>query len=477
MTDGCWECPGCAIIEKPRASSNGLMEEPGFNGVPQQESQAIAEKSRKQNIKSLELVRWIETQPSLAYLREMAGETPARHDSLSGQFSVRPLDPKVIRKRHNSALAKIKELVLPSARSMRGNTYSSPRFETSCSTTAYVMAASTAWDAVSTVPFIQFGFQGFLGVLAGTGAWGTSIGLMVVSNLLGKLGCNRTKGSISLANFGISGFLLLSLIKTGLAGVGFEILINQEGIARRYAETVVERELARANRSLTELLEYKDPKYTQYKGACEAAKKELSGVAREDARFDSLFRRAYGTISEQDRLRPLPIDAKLELLKNSQVEGECTKQDLQLVLNQRTADALRDDLDRYRSILPRMNKFEFLQQEFPSVFKQEFRLVPAQNQIHIREGGTVLGQAFEQFFSRIGKPQEISELAVSLFWMLVSIVLTTLAVFFIWTLSRNKEMIMSHSNTLLMTRTNLLQAYQEALPKAQSRRRSNSNNE
>ena len=94
-----------------------------------------------------------------------------------------------------------------------------------------------------------------------------------------------------------------------------------------------------------------------------------------------------------------------------------------------------------------------------------------QNNIHIREGGTVIGQAFEQFFTRLTKPEQISELAVSLFWMLVSIVLSTLAVFFIWTLSRNKEMIMSHSNTLLMTRTNLLQAYQDALPRAQERRR------
>lgn len=429
------------------------------------------DKTKKQNIKSLELVRWIETQPSLAYLREIAGGTPAQHDSLTGQFSVRSLDPTIIRKKHSGTIETIKELALPSARSMRGNTYSSPRFESSCSTTAYVMAASTAWDAVSTVPFIQFGLQGLMGVLAGPSAWGTSIALMVVSNLLGKLGCNRTKGSSSLANFGLAGFLLLSLIKTGLAGVGFEILINQDGIARRYASVVAEREVAKVSRNLTELLEYKDPKYIQYKGSCEAAKRELSGIPRQDARFDSLFRRAYGSIAEQDNLRPLTIDTKLGLLKNSQIEGECTKQDLQLVLNQRTADVLRADLDRYRSEMSRINKFEFLAKEFPSIFSQEFIVLKNQNKIHIREGGTVIGQAFEQFFTRLTKPDQISELAVSLFWMLVSIVLSTLAVFFIWTLSRNKEMIMSHSNTLLMTRTNLLQAYQDALPRAQERRR------
>ena len=432
---------------------------------------------RTQNIKSLDLVRWIETQSSLSYLREMAGETLAQHDSITGQFAVKPLDPSLIQRRYAGPWSGLTELVKPSARSMRGTTYSSPRFESSCKTTANVMAASTAWDAISTVPFIQFGLQGFFGFLSPPIAWGISVGLMVVSNLLGKLGCNRTKGSIGLANFGLLGFLFLSLIKTGLAGVGFEILVNQDGIARRYADVVAQREIAKVNQNLTELLELKDPKYTQFKGACEAAKRELSGITRTDGRYDSLYRRAYGTIAEQDKLRPLSLDAKLALLNNSQIEGECTKLDLQLIQNQRSADNLRADLDRYRSERSKLNSFEFLSREFPSVFQQEFRVDSSKNQILIREGGTVIGQAFVQFTSRIRKPDQISELAISLFWMVVSIVLSVLAVFFIWTLSRNKEMIMSHSNTLLSTRTNLLQAYQSALPKAQERRRDSQKND
>ena len=98
--------------------------------------------------------------------------------------------------------------------------------------------------------------------------------------------------------------------------------------------------------------------------------------------------------------------------------------------------------------MSRLNSFEFLSKEFPSTFQQEFRAIPNQNKIHIREGGTVIGQAFDQFFSRLSKPDQISQLAISLFWMLVSVVLSTLAVFFIWTLSRNKEMIMSHTQYL-----------------------------
>lgn len=427
--------------------------------------------ARRQNIKALELVRWIETQPSLAYLRELAGETVAQHDKVTGQLAVKPLDPTEIQKQFRSPFRSLRDLVVPSARSMRGDTYSSPRFEASCRNTGAVMAASTAWDAVSTVPFIQFGLQGFFGFLSQPVAWSISIALMLVSNQLGRLGCNRSKGSVGLANFGLAGFMLLSLIKTSLAGVGFEILINQEGIARRYATVVAQREIQKADNSLNQLLEFKDPKYLQYKTACEAAKRELSGIPREDARFDSLYRRVSGSIAEQDRLRTLGINEKLTLLNNSQIEGECTKQELQLIQNQRSADELRLDLERYRTNPDRLTPTQFLEKEFPSVFSQEFRVDTRDGSVLIREGGTLIGQAFEQFFSRITKPNQISELAISIFWMAISVVLSLLAIIFIWSLSRNKEMIMSHSNALLMTRKNLLAAYQEALPKAQQRRR------
>ncbi len=422
-----------------------------------------------QNIKSLDLVRWIETQSDLAYLRDIAGNVPAQHDKSVGQFSVQAADPSAIKARFSGPWLDFKDMVWPSARSMRGMTYSSPRLESSCNTTAKVMAASTIWDGISTVPFIQFGLQGFFGMASGPVAWSISGGLMIVNNWLGKLGSNRSAGSKRLADLGLAGFFLLSLLKTSLAGVGFEILINQDGIARRYSDSLAAQQIERVSNNLNELLQYQNPKYLQFKQACLAAKRELEGVSRTDPKFDSIYRRAYGSVNEQSRLRTLPFDIKAKLLTSASIEGECPKQDIQLFIDQKTADRLRIDLDRYKDERPKITSMEFLQREFPSVFAQEFN-VGKDGSVRIREGGTVIGQAFSQFLTKIKDPKQISELAVSLFWMGVSIVLSALAVLFIWSLSRNKEMIMSHSNTLLLTRNNLLQAYQTALPKAQQRR-------
>ena len=146
-------------------------------------------------VKALDLVGWIETQPGLAYLRDIAGHTPAQHDKTNGSFAVQAADPTLIKSRFSGPLISLRDVVWPSARSMRGLTYSSPRLESSCNTTAKVMAASTIWDGISTVPFIQFGLQGFFGVASGPVSWGISGGLMVVNNFLGKLGSNRSSGS------------------------------------------------------------------------------------------------------------------------------------------------------------------------------------------------------------------------------------------------------------------------------------------
>jgi hypothetical protein len=441
-------------------------------GIPGKESNKTPQ--QVQNIKSLDLVRWIETQPDLAYLRDIAGNTPAQHDKTTDSFAIQAADPTLIKARFSGPLLSLRDVVWPSARSMRGLTYSSPRLESSCNTTAKVMAASTIWDGISTVPFIQFGLQGFFGVASGPAAWTISGGLMIVNNILGKLGSNRSSGSQRLADLGLLGFFLLSLLKTSLAGVGFEILINQDGIARRYSDVLAAEQIERVSKSLNELLQYQNPKYLQFKQACLATKKELEGVGRTDPKFDSIYRRAFGSVEEQTRLRSMSFEKKAELLANSSIEGECAKQDIQLFIDQKSADRLRIDLDRYKEDRPQMTSMEFLKKEFPSVYKQEFVEEP-NGAIRIREGGTVIGQAFSQFLTKLQNPRQISELAVSLFWMGVSVVLSILAVMFIWSLSRNKEMIMSHSNTLLLTRNNLLQAYQAALPKAQQRRADQAN--
>ena len=113
---------------------------------------------------------------------------------------------------------------------------------------------------------------------------------------------------------------------------------------------------------------------------------------------------------------------------------------------------------------------QLLQSDFPDVFENEFK-INKEGQIEIRSGQQVVGEAFLQFFDKLKDPEKIFQLGISLFWMVVSLILSILATILLWALSRNKEMKWSFSRDLLQYRLTLLQANQDNLPLALRRRR------
>jgi len=86
------------------------------------------------------------------------------------------------------------------------------------------------------IPFVQFALINYLKAAALPAAITISLLLMVLSNVAGRTGANRVKGRASIANLGLAFFILLSLVKTVLSGVGFNILMNQDGITKEYTK-------------------------------------------------------------------------------------------------------------------------------------------------------------------------------------------------------------------------------------------------
>ena len=172
----------------------------------------------------VQLTSWIEGQPDLAYLVEAANSSPALYTTGSKELKVAPQREDIVNKKYSSNTAKIREFIWPSARSMRGDCFGTKTFDETCTRAANTMAGSTLWDAVSTIPFVQFALINYLKFASLPVAFVISIGLMVLSNVAGRTGANRAKGRGAIANYGLAFFILLSLVKTLLSGVGFDIL-------------------------------------------------------------------------------------------------------------------------------------------------------------------------------------------------------------------------------------------------------------
>ena len=150
-----------------------------------------------------QLTTWIEAQPDLEYLVRAANDSPAMYEASSNTLSVAPLEEDIVSKKYFGIRSKLREFFWPSARSMRGQSYGTESFDETCSKAANTMSGSTLWDGISTVPFVQFALINYLKWAALPAAISISIGLMILSNVAGRLSVNRSKGKEIVATTGL----------------------------------------------------------------------------------------------------------------------------------------------------------------------------------------------------------------------------------------------------------------------------------
>ena len=421
----------------------------------------------------VQLTSWIEGQPDLAYLVEAANNTPALYKTGSDNLKVAPQREDIVNKKYSSTSAKIREFVWPSARSMRGDCFGTKTFDETCARAANTMAGSTIWDAVSTVPFVQFALINYLKFASLPVAFIISIGLMVLSNVAGRTGANRAKGRGAIANYGLAFFILLSLVKTLLSGVGFDILVNKDGITKEYAQQVLSEQIEKKQATLEELQALKNPKLINLQSACQPLLDKLDRINRDlqPQEHNTTWVMAFGTWEQKQSMVGLSNDALIKKFGGvSGIPGVCNQAGAQLALDLKDAGKMRENISSTQNKLGDETALNILQSDFPKVFSNEFKITE-DGVVEIRSGQEVVGQAFTQFFNKIQDPERIFELGVSLFWMGVSIILSVMATILLWALSTTKEMKMSYNTKLLRYRMDLLQSYQDNLPLALKLRR------
>ena len=421
----------------------------------------------------VQLTSWIEGQPDLAYLVEAANSSPALYTTGSKELKVAPQREDIVNKKYSSNTSKIREFIWPSARSMRGDCFGTKTFDETCTRAANTMAGSTLWDAVSTIPFVQFALINYLKFASLPVAFVISIGLMVLSNVAGRTGANRAKGRGAIANYGLAFFILLSLVKTLLSGVGFDILVNKDGITKEYANQVLDEQIDKKQSTLEELQALKNPKLLNLQSACQPLLDKLARINKDlqPEEHNTTWVRAFGLWEQKQAMVGMSNDALIKKFGGvSGIPGVCNQSSAQLALDLKDADKMRESISLTRNKLGDETALNILQSDFPKVFSNEFKIVEDGN-IEIKSGQEVVGQAFTQFFDKIQDPERIFGLGVSLFWMGVSIILSVMATILLWALSTTKEMKMSYNTKLLKYRMDLLQSYQENLPLALKLRR------
>lgn len=430
-----------------------------------------ASKGSVVELSPLTLIKWIDTSPDLRYIREAADKIQARYDSDAKEISFQTPNRRIVSGAREGLAVRLREFFWPSGESLRGKTCASQEFDQSCRNTAGIMALSTVWDAVSTYPILQFGVKTYMGFLSIPSAVGLSLLLMFFSNKAGQESCNRTKGKKGSSRNALIVFLVISGIKTTLAGVGMDILVNGSGITKAYAAQLATDQIDKSQGQLNELRKLKNPKYIEYKDSCDSLRQQLQPLRREDPLYNTLHVRAYGEYRQELSNQTLSVPALLAKYGNSvaNIPGDCNKQRVQAEIDGSAADALSRQLDEWRIAKETMPNLEFLQKYFPKIYSDKFTIEGGVTTI--QDGGEMVRAATELFFVQLFDPKKVWALGFSLFWMFVSVILSLGAVILLWSKSRNDDMKMSYSNELLLEREKFLAGYVATLEEYQASRR------
>ena len=412
-----------------------------------------------------ELIDWIKRRPELRHLRQEADQ--AKVDYRPGDSTPRQRiglsDDRMLSSPGSGPLGRLRSIVWVPVRNMRGKSYATPTSDATVNATAKLMSISTLWDFFCTLPLFKFGLSGPLGVMAWPSAVLLSFLILWASNAAGEKATDRHDANHArTASLSLAAFLLLSLAKTAFSGVGIDLFVGSRAVASRYAEQLIEQKITGDRKELTRL-EEGGPEFKAAQAECSRLKQQLDQIDRSsnERAFQSTYVLAYGSNAAVAANAGLSAQALISKYGSvGRVPGACTQENLLRELNSEKARDLRESIEDKGRASQAMPPLAFLQKEEPEIYAEHFR--ESGGRLEWVNGTTAVAQATDQFWDQLLQGR-FGLLGFSLFFLLVSIILTGVAALLIYQLSQNAAIKASYSTTVMEERDKRLQAYREAM--------------
>ncbi len=422
-----------------------------------------------------EIISWIESQPELDYIRVAANKTLCdyRKDQteLSERIIVNSREDLSLGK--ESTLKKILNVVWVPGSKLRGTQIASKELDNSLSTSSKVMSISTIWDFVCTLPIFTYILSPIAKGAAGPAGLIFGFIILWASNITGENSTNRTLNNSSKAKASLIAFLILSLAKTAVSGVGIDMIISKNRIVEEFAaEKILEKsdeEKEAINQALYD--EVDDPAVSNElrfaKQACNKLLQQIESLDLTKGRQRKLQReiseRAYGSNG------PCTNASKLGALEskeigNKQLKIDQKKEEAKLRIEDRNTMSSTQYLLKYYKTT--YNKF--FTGKPPGVdYVYEGKDIPENrdySEIEWTDGSKseAVGAAMNQFVDKLQKG-DVASLGFSIFAFVVSIILTLTASILLYTTGNNSEVKASFTSGLGKKSNALLAGYRDDL--------------
>ena len=424
-----------------------------------------------------ELIKWIERRPELDYIRNAANKTLCDYrldeNELSERIVVNNTADKSFGK--ESFFQIFLNVIWVPGRKLRGNQVASEELDSSLTTTSKVMSVSTIWDFVCTWPIFTY----VLGKLSwASGPAGFVLGFIILwaSNLTGENSTNRTGNNAVKAKASLIAFLILSLAKTAVSGVGIDMVISKGRIIEEFAGKEI------ANKSLNEKqnldlalgAEVGDSPVTEAlnnaKYQCKLLNEKMADLDESKGKQRKLYREIYEqayTIENAPCKRVDDLSDKLTANKGMQQEKinsdkqralERLRDKSQLSNIGYLAKYYRPVYDTYLIGVPSEYAYRSTETLDGQILSMDSRPIDWKND---RKGDAVEA-SMEQFFKKL-QNGELASLGFSIFAFVISVILTSTAAILLYTTGKNREVKASFSSSLAKKSNALMATFREDL--------------
>ena len=416
-----------------------------------------------------EIISWIESQPELDYIRLAANKTLCDYRKDQTELS----DRIIVNSREDSSLGKestikkILNIIWVPGNKLRGNQVASKELDNSLTTSAKVMSVSTIWDFACTLPIFTYVLSPLARGFAGPAGFILGFIILWASNITGENSTNRTLNNTSKARASLIAFLVLSLAKTAVSGVGIDMVISKGRIIEGFAEEKVLEKSEDETKKIDLALSTKvtDPSISSElkfaRDECLEYTEQLKSLDLNKGKQRKLYR-------EINELKKVPC-SKAASLGNIE-SSEKGKQLLKINLERQKAQKQVADRANLSSI-------GYLLRYYPGVYDTYFDGVPPswvrtfkdkniidKSPIDWRDDrkGDAVEASMKQFFGKL-EAGELASLGFSIFAFVVSVILTLTASILLYTTGKNSEVKASFTSGLGKKSNALLSGYRDDL--------------
>ena len=393
-------------------SGKNIPNNPNASGLQKQSYRIFADNQ------DLDLIEWLEK--SRLDLVEKAKELEEESHNTSSSYdlvkTIKKKSKKVVEQWIDSWFSPdnhqvygwISSHFFAQAENLHGQVFVSDELKKDSQITATVLSGATWINAITNWPILYYAFNSWGPIIALSSTLVLDFLILNWTNNTGTAAAGGKRGRFWWSVAGIIGFFLISMLQSIVAGIGAELINNQDELSHIKAGEIIDEYF----QQLTANLQTKKDEYQPYRSTCDEYAALLGNpdlLEYNSPQRRAIYERAYGQYNERNK----------DWSKATGNIPNCPKADLlEIQVNQE-----QEQLNQFKNQRQELGNVIYLKERLPSRYQQNF----TQNG-QISSGVVAVQIAINNFWQKFAN-SEFDQLGFSFFFLSLSLITSLGALF------------------------------------------------